>query len=162
LHEKVVENAGVDLENQDDSEILALLNSTPEEEMTPEMIEEKIKILELIEQKQEMERMLLEAEQEKMYNEMEMFKKMNQLKGAELSAMKNTEPLIVANIKDELRQQDGTQQQKLTTTNEEKLSGTMDMIHISKKEDPSYIRDDDNLHDEDDIGTLDKLKAIEN
>ena len=162
LHEKVVENAGVDLENQDDSEILALLNSTPEEEMTPEMIEEKIKILELIEQKQEMERMLLEAEQEKMYNEMEMFKKMNQLKGAELAQMKNTEPLIVANIKDELRQQDGTQQQKLTTTNEEKLSGTMDMIHISKKEDPSYIRDDDNLHDEDDIGTLDKLKAIEN
>merc|ERR1712183_186137 len=109
------------------------------------------------------------GEQEKMYNEI-MFKKMNQLKGAELAQLKDTEPLIVAEIKDELKKQDGpkdvakveTKQENLAITNVEKPSETQDMIHLSKKEDPNYIRNDENLEDEDDIGTLDKLKEIEN
>jgi len=64
------------MEEQNDDDIMAMLDSTPEGEMTAEMIEEKIKILQLIEEKQEMEKLLLVAEQQKMAREMEMYQHM--------------------------------------------------------------------------------------
>lgn len=171
MEKKVTEkNPEVEFDAQDDDEILKLLNSTSDTEMTPEMMEEKIKILELIEQKQEMERMLLEAEQEKMYNEMEMFKRMTQLKGEEMMEVENLiaqEKATNTELKGKVGKEDVVdaitnkvkREEQQAAKDAAKVPSKPEVQVESQNQEADEIEDDEHLRDMD---ALAKLKAIEN